>query len=89
MGQELNNTPAFAAAAGECYEQGMNKRFYAACAVMQGLLANSGFYWQGSGLENLSGVTPELAANLAYQYADELLKQEGKDGQYSVGNVWG
>ena len=55
---------------------GMSKRFYAACAAMQGIITNSGFYWQGNGMENLKGVTSELAAKLAYEYADELLKQE-------------
>jgi hypothetical protein len=44
----------------------MNKRFYAACSAMQGLLASASRL-SGSGL-----------INVAYEYADELLKQENE-----------
>lgn len=47
-------------------KEGMSKRFYAACAAMQGLLA-SGSY---SSMENCIAD--------AYAHADELLKQENK-----------
>lgn len=48
---------------------GMSKRFYAACAAMQGLLANTNI-----------AVTyePEWTIEFAYACADELLKQEGE-----------
>lgn len=45
-------------------EYGMSKRFYAACAAMQGLLAHHG------------GSLSSDGARLAFEYADELLKQE-------------
>ncbi len=46
-------------------EKGMSKRFYAACAAMQGLLANPG-----------RGYTVEQLAQVSFESADELLKQE-------------
>ena len=47
----------------------MNKRFYAACAAMQGIVSNSTIH---------SSVTPERIIELCYIIADELLKQENK-----------
>lgn len=61
-----NNTPS----------DGMSKRFYAACMAIQGIISHNGFYWQGNGIENLNGVTLDFCAKLAFEYADELLKQE-------------
>lgn len=59
---------------------GMSKRFYAACAAMQGILSNRGPYYQAvtnnDPFENLGGEIPEYCAKIAYQFADELLKQE-------------
>lgn len=52
-------------------EQGMSKRFYAACAAMQGILANTILIDDGF-------VKPELIAEFAYKCADEILKQENK-----------
>lgn len=52
------------------YTNGMSKRFYAACIVMQGILANSHI---STGLLNKDGVV-----KASYQYADELLKQENE-----------
>ncbi len=46
---------------------GMSKRFYAACAAMQGLLANRDFN------HDLTAVV-----KASYDFADELLKQENK-----------
>lgn len=51
-----------------CY--GMSKRFYAACAAMQGFI--SGVRGSGDGIN-----TKELIAS-SYELADELLKQENK-----------
>lgn len=51
-------------------EIGMSKRFYAACAAMQGILANSP--------DGVSSVHARDYANMAYDIADELLKQENK-----------
>lgn len=64
----------------EGYHVGMSKRFYAACVVMQGLLANRGMYLQcninNDPSENLGGLLPDECARLSFQFADELLKQE-------------
>jgi len=49
-------------------ESGMTKRFYAACAAIQGMLANP--YYQYVSLDTTNMV------NIAYRMADELIKQE-------------
>lgn len=68
---KLGKEPAFATSAqldGEAiYEAGMSKRFYAACAAMQGLCANK--IYGGNYL-------PIVVVEKAYKYADELLRQE-------------
>ena len=49
---------------------GMTKRFYAACAAMQGLLASNRY----------RVLKEESLIKESYEYADELLKQEnGKE----------
>lgn len=61
--------------------EGMSKRFYAACAAMQGLLANE-LYMKGAtkySIETGLHLIPEIIKN-AYSCADELLKQE-QDGK--------
>ena len=58
---------------------GMSKRFYAACAAMKGLLANT--YLMES-LANDAKSTQEAQLRIiksSYQYADELLKQESNE----------
>ncbi|KAF5028035.1 hypothetical protein DSECCO2_663230 [anaerobic digester metagenome] len=50
----------------EIVYQGVSKRFYAACAAMQGLLANQREY-----------MSDENLVSAAFHYADELLRQEG------------
>jgi hypothetical protein len=57
-GMEINN------------EYGMSKRFYAACAVMQGMCADTDVRLDAKGL--IANV------KLSYRIADELLKQENK-----------
>ncbi len=76
--EKLGQEPAFArpatlnplnAGINSCPQSGMSKRFYAACAAMQGLLSNT----------NLTVVNePEWIIEWAYSYADELLKREGE-----------
>ena len=46
--------------------EGMSKRFYAACAAMQGMLAN----------QSVNQIPDEIVIKTAYKIADELLKQE-------------
>lgn len=53
-------------------QQGMSKRFYAACCAMQGILASSVF----SVGENIQ--SSEWVVKTSYKYADELLKQENE-----------
>jgi len=54
--------------------KGMSKRFYAACAAMQGIisLTTSSKVVRYEGQE----LTPPNVAKAAFLYADELLKQE-------------
>ena len=54
-------------------DAGMSKRFYAACAAMQGILAS------GVKVGGESIITPEIVIPYAYQFADELLKQENNE----------
>ena len=54
---------------------GMSKRFYAACAAMQGLLSNS---FVNTVLSQNPEVQNTEVVNKAYAIADELLKQENE-----------
>lgn len=47
-------------------EPGISKRFYAACAAMQGIIAS----------HTLTYPNPDNVADMAFKYADELVKQE-------------
>ena len=51
----------------DCF--GMSKRFYAACAAMQGLLSNP-----TTRRDNMTSLIM-----VSYEYADELLKQENNE----------
>ncbi len=57
---------------------GMSKRFYAACAAMQGILANDTVIMQLIKVAKEQGHNKEeiFVVKEAYAYADELLKQE-------------
>ena len=76
--QKLGQEPAFPnentefCQAPYCY--GMSKRFYAACAAMQGILANQNGEYAVIGGTNQRYV--EHLISQSYQFADELLKQE-------------
>ena len=77
--QKLCQEPAFAISAdlvGEAiYQEGMSKRFYAACAAMQGLLSNS---FVNTVLSQNPEVQNTEVVNKAYAIADELLKRENQ-----------
>ena len=47
-------------------DRGMSKRFYAACAAMQGFLSNPTI------------IPSDKLAEYSFKYADELLKQENE-----------
>ena len=51
---------------------GMTKRFYAACAAMQGILAS----WPRDLIPETKGI--KLTVKMAYEIADEMLKQENE-----------
>jgi hypothetical protein len=70
--KHLREKSAFPITSGSLIEEGMSKRFYAACHAMQGLLARSQKDFQGN--NNLP--VPYLVAGFSFEYADELLKQE-------------
>ena len=75
--QKLGQEPAFPNENTEfcqdpyCY--GMSKRFYAACAAMQGLLSNPSI-GRPQSFADVDGY--EEFIKVCYSYADELLKQE-------------
>ena len=59
---------------------GMSKRFYAACAAMQGMLANMEFLKLNGQTGKENGYRPdEFLVMTAYGIADELLKQESEE----------
>ena len=73
---KLGQEPAFANR-GQIYEptqQGISKRFYAACVAMQGLLSNS-IFMNYMAQEYSDNTDKEVVKN-AYELADELLRQE-------------
>jgi hypothetical protein len=60
------------------FQSGVSKRFYAACAAMQGILA-------GSIMDSVINISDAkdiprdtVVATMAYEFADELLKQENQ-----------
>ena len=83
LGQEpaYANTETYNPNNMECndtFQQGMSKRFYAACAALQGILANPNT--AGQVKYEFGQVKAERANEIvvrtAYSLADELLKQE-------------
>lgn len=66
--EKLNQCVGYRNIFGEVQNNGMSKRFYAACMAMQGLFANSHPMFVNAGMESL--------IKQAYYAADELLKQE-------------
>ena len=74
--EKLGQESAFAVTDGEgVYELGMSKRFYAACAAMNGLLSNP---------EIIKAVARDIKtadkdlAKAAYEAADALLEKENE-----------
>lgn len=57
---------------------GMSKRFYAACAAMQGLLSDVEVYKRIVQNTNTEQEADASLIQKAYMFADELLKQEDK-----------
>jgi len=58
---------------------GMSKRFYAACAVMTGLLSTIEFQKANAIMARKNDIQSDrLLIRTAYELADELLKQEAE-----------
>lgn len=55
---------------------GMSKRFYAACAAMQGLLSNSQITLHFERINSKVEQEREAIITASFELADELLKQE-------------
>lgn len=61
------------------YYEGLSKRFYAACAAMQGILANQSLSISDNQNEDqFLHWYKEAIAKAAFEFADELLKQENE-----------
>lgn len=82
--EKLGQEPAFACMYGTSengyLQEGMSKRFYAACMVLQGLLSNPNTAEQiisHAGIVNAETANA-IVCETAYEIADELLKQENK-----------
>ena len=58
--------------------KGISKRFYAACMAMQGLCSSSQIRPGTFDFENQCKETIKHLTKVAYNIADELLKQENK-----------
>ena len=82
--ENLGQEPAYPTSAqfegGSFYQAGMSTRLVIAKDVLCALLIHKGAYYQslsqGDLMENLGGYTPDYVVELAYQFTDELLKQE-------------
>ena len=70
VGEGVEGNPVYYKPLGDT---GMNKRFYAACAAMQGILASSKGFMYKSGNTSYSLFNK---VEFAYECADELLRQE-------------
>ena len=79
--EKIGQEPAFSAFQGEMHSTqiGMSKRFYAACAAMQGMLSSDIIMNTVVDIKTktLKGFD-EIVAQMAYEFADELLKQENQ-----------
>jgi hypothetical protein len=80
--EKLGMEPAFACVTGvepnTHLQEGMSKHFYAACAAMQGMLANENLLAAITEKAQATNIhwTENVALHAGYM-ADELLKQEG------------
>ena len=86
--QKLGQEAAFATScenlqSEQTWQSGMSKRFYAACAAMQGIVSNNELRHALALDSSNAHFNPEKLSHdaflikYAYQLADELLRQEG------------
>lgn len=52
------------------------KRLIIAIVAMHAILNRDGIYWQSGGNENLKGAEPNFTAEIAFQFADAIIKKE-------------
>lgn len=82
--KKLGQEPAFAKSAYvnetaiDPPQEGISKRFYAACAAMQGLLANPDWARTAKIPDDFDEYKSRIAVS-AFDFADELLKQEDNE----------
>lgn len=77
MAEKLGQEPVFPILNSEVNAEynGASKRFYAACAAMQGLLANSDWAKTAKIPDDFDEYKDRVIS-ASYEFADELLKQE-------------
>lgn len=79
MSNKLGSEPAFACTSTDTQkydaylQEGMSKRFYAACAAMQGILSA---VCPNESIVDFTDRKKEYIVAASYRLADELLKQE-------------
>lgn len=62
----------------QAHYSGMSKRFYAACAVLQGFLSNGIFIQDLARKETNPDKNRKDLVRTSFDYADELLRQENE-----------
>ena len=79
--KRLGEEPAFPRAGGTSFggeyweaQDGMSKRFFAACSAMRGLISANPKYLQGTQDVPFTG----MLIKISFEYADELLKKESE-----------
>lgn len=73
--KKLGAEPAFPNGMEVNNEYGMSKRFYAACAAMNAMIANPNIV-RPNPINGFLEDQYKIFIGIAYEYADELLKQE-------------
>lgn len=73
---KLGQEPAFPCDVRTMSDSGMSKRFYAACAAMQGFLSNGLIMQDLARMQKDPDINKRNIVSMSYEYADELLKQE-------------
>lgn len=63
------------------FKRGMNKRFYAACVAMQGLISNPNISRPGTSVVSTIEEQYTQFSKICFEYADALLKQENDEQQ--------
>ena len=54
------------------------KRLLIALTCLHAMILRDGVYWQGGLMENLNGAEPNFSSDIAFQFADAMIKKEKK-----------